>query len=112
MVLGKPTIGSAYSGNLEFMTEENSYLVKTERTRVGRDIGPYRADSWWGEPDVQDAARILRQVLEASEPRVAKPVDLIPHRVYRAHVAPLMNEPGEAGTADGKVASIASFSRS
>ncbi len=111
MVLGKPTIGSAYSGNLDFMNDENAYLVKTERKRLGRDIGPYRADSWWGEPDLEDAARLLREVREAKEPRVSKPVELIPHRVYRSYVAPLMNEPGEAAADDGKVTPISSFSR-
>ena len=35
MALGKPAIATAYSGNLEFMTAENSYLCPAPRCEVG-----------------------------------------------------------------------------
>lgn len=62
MALGKPTIATAYSGNLEFMTAENSYLCPGERCTVGAEREPYPATSHWSEPDVEAAAVLLRHV--------------------------------------------------
>ena len=65
MVLGKPVIATAYSGNLDFMTEENSFLVPYSWTEVPRGAGPYPAGARWAEPDsgggcVTDARRRRR----------------------------------------------------
>jgi glycosyltransferase involved in cell wall biosynthesis len=62
MALGKPAIATAYSGNLEFMTEENSYLCPAQRSEVGPECEPYPASSHWSEPDLETAARLLRHV--------------------------------------------------
>jgi glycosyltransferase involved in cell wall biosynthesis len=62
MALGKPTIATAYSGNLEFMTAENSYLCPARRSPVGPDREPYPADSHWSEPDIEVTANVLRGV--------------------------------------------------
>lgn len=67
MALGKPTIATNYSGNLDFMTAENSYLCRATRVRVGPEREPYPADSFWGEPDLDHAARLLRQVYDNPE---------------------------------------------
>jgi glycosyltransferase involved in cell wall biosynthesis len=64
MALGKPVIGTAFSGTTDFMTDENSYLVPYEMTRVGADCEIYPAEGTWAEPDVQEAARLMRRVLE------------------------------------------------
>ncbi len=64
MLLGKPTIATAYSGNLDFMTAENSYLVKFEPTRIEDDISPYPKGCVWAEPSVTDAARQMRRVFD------------------------------------------------
>ncbi|HEY5243094.1 MAG TPA: glycosyltransferase, partial [Polyangiaceae bacterium] len=62
MAMGLPTIATGWSGNLEFMNEENSYLVDYELT-------PAPEDSWlrgqrWAEPSVKDLRRIMRSVYE------------------------------------------------
>jgi hypothetical protein len=62
MALGKPAIATAYSGNLEFMTDENSYLCPAERSEVGSEREPYPPSSHWSEPDLETAARLLRHV--------------------------------------------------
>lgn len=67
MALGKPAIATAYSGNLEFMTEENSYLCPAERSKVGPERAPYPASSHWSEPDLATAARLLRHVYTNQE---------------------------------------------
>src|SRR5439155_13148068 len=62
MALGKPTIATAYSGNLEFMTKENSYLCPYQLCPVGPEREPYPAASRWAEPDTRAAAELLRHV--------------------------------------------------
>ncbi len=64
MALGKPAIATGYSGNLEFMTPTNSYLVDYALTRVGPNAEMYPADGTWAEPDVDHAAALMRQVWE------------------------------------------------
>jgi glycosyltransferase involved in cell wall biosynthesis len=64
MAVGKPVIGTAYSGNVDFMTEANSYLVDYELTRVGADCEIYPADGEWAEPSVEHAAELMRHVYE------------------------------------------------
>jgi glycosyltransferase involved in cell wall biosynthesis len=72
MVLGRPTIATAYSGNLEFMTEENSYLCPAQRSEVGPERAPYPAFSHWAEPDLEVAAQLLRHVYTNQEEARAK----------------------------------------
>ncbi|HEV7510191.1 MAG TPA: glycosyltransferase, partial [Candidatus Acidoferrum sp.] len=67
MALGRPTIATGYSGNLEFMTTANSYLVAARRAGVGPEREPYPADTYWAEPDLEAAAKLLRQVYECPE---------------------------------------------
>jgi glycosyltransferase involved in cell wall biosynthesis len=67
MALGKPTIATAYSGNLDFMTAENSYLCPARRGEVGPEREPYPAESHWSEPDAVAAADLLRYVYEHQE---------------------------------------------
>lgn len=64
MALGKPVIATGYSGNLEFMSDENSFLVKWHPTIVGGDSNIYPATGRWAEPDLDDAARLMRHVFE------------------------------------------------
>ncbi|CAA9526840.1 MAG: hypothetical protein AVDCRST_MAG79-580, partial [uncultured Thermoleophilia bacterium] len=64
MALGKPAIATAYSGNLDFMTQRNSYLVEYEMTRVGPQGEHYPADGTWADPDLGHAAALMRRVVE------------------------------------------------
>ena len=57
-------IATAYSGNLDFMTESNSLLVDYTLVPIGSDAAPYPADGEWAEPDVEHAARLMRQVFD------------------------------------------------
>jgi len=64
MAIGKPVIGTGYSGNVDFMTPENSYLVDYEISRVGPDCEIYPADGEWAEPSIEHAAELMRRVVE------------------------------------------------
>jgi hypothetical protein len=64
MYMGRPVIATGYSGNLEFMSEHNSYLVGHGMTSVGIEAEPYYpADGMWAEPDLDGAARAMRDVM-------------------------------------------------
>ncbi len=64
MYLDKPVIATGYSGNLDFMNERNSFLVDHRLVEIGQDAAPYPAAGRWAEPDVEDAARLMREVFE------------------------------------------------
>lgn len=70
MALGKPVIATGYSGNLEFMNPDNSLLVAYRLVELAKDYGPatmpafYEKGSVWAEPDVEDAARLMRWVCD------------------------------------------------
>jgi len=64
MLLGKPVIGTRYSGNVDFMDDTNSLLVDFRLVQLGRTIPPYDADTYWAEPSVDHAAQLMRRVYE------------------------------------------------
>jgi SAM-dependent methyltransferase len=64
MAFGKPAIATGYSGNLAFMDEDSSYLVPYSLTSLDRAVGPYPAGTVWADPDLDEAARLLREVFD------------------------------------------------
>ena len=67
MKFRKPVLATAYSGNMDFMTPTNSFLVRYGLVELDRDYGPYRRGSVWAEPDVSHAADLMRYVYEKRE---------------------------------------------
>jgi hypothetical protein len=67
MALEKPVIATAYSGNLEFMTPDNSYLVNYVAGSVPAGCDPYPAGSVWAEPDLDEAATCMQRVYRSPE---------------------------------------------
>jgi glycosyltransferase involved in cell wall biosynthesis len=67
MAAGLPTIGTRWSGNLEFMNDENSYLIDCEVADVPEgdtsELRLYRGHKW-AEPSVEHLRRLMRQVFE------------------------------------------------
>jgi len=64
MYLGKPVIATGWSGNMDFMSERNSYLVNYRLITIDVDHGPYQKGQTWAEPDTEHAASLMRRVLE------------------------------------------------
>ena len=60
MALGIPVIASRYSGNLDFMTDDNSWLIKGDIIPVLRGDYAFYQDQEWFEPNVADAAYALQ----------------------------------------------------
>ena len=64
MALGKPVIATAYSGNLDFMSADTAYLVGWSEGAVPAGCSPYPQGATWAEPDLDEAARLMRYVRE------------------------------------------------
>jgi glycosyltransferase involved in cell wall biosynthesis len=62
MAMGKAVVGTGYSGNLEFMTPETSRLVRFARVPAPAGAYMYADDGVWAEPDLDDAASIMREL--------------------------------------------------
>jgi glycosyltransferase involved in cell wall biosynthesis len=71
MAMGKPTIGTRWGGNLEFMTEENAFLIDIDGLRQvdGEQVAdnPLYHGQRWAEPSLQKTAALLRYVFEHPE---------------------------------------------
>jgi glycosyltransferase involved in cell wall biosynthesis len=61
MLLGKPTIGTRFGGNTEFMSDDNSYLVECSLVPVGA-ILPGTCFGYWAEPSLASYRKTLREV--------------------------------------------------
>ncbi len=64
MLLEKPAIATRYSGNLQFMNDGNSFLCGYNLRPVGGDCSPYPADANWADPNVSEAAQLMRLVYQ------------------------------------------------
>jgi glycosyltransferase involved in cell wall biosynthesis len=73
MAMGLPTVGARYGGNLDFMTDEDCWLVDGELVPVESHSEVlnenYRGQRWF-EADVDELADALRQI--ASDPTAAR----------------------------------------
>ncbi|WP_251555321.1 glycosyltransferase family 4 protein [Neobacillus muris] len=64
MFLGKPVIATKWSGNMDFMNEENACLVDFTLQKIGERYGPYAADQLWAEPNIDQAALFMKRITE------------------------------------------------
>ncbi len=67
MYLEKPVIATKYSGNMDFMNDENSFLIKYKMTEIEKDIGLYKKGNRWADPDVKHAAELMDFVYSERE---------------------------------------------
>jgi glycosyltransferase involved in cell wall biosynthesis len=70
MYLGKPVIVTAYSGNMDFTNNRNSFLVDFNLTEIEKNIGPYKKGYVWAEPDIGHAASFMFKVYQDREESV------------------------------------------
>ncbi|MGH9343927.1 MAG: glycosyltransferase, partial [Terriglobia bacterium] len=61
MLFGIPVIATAYSGNLEFMNEANSFLVKARETYIAESdcFGKFDHAMRWAEPDHEELRKAI-----------------------------------------------------
>jgi glycosyltransferase involved in cell wall biosynthesis len=67
MLLGKPVVATAFSGNLEFTKEDNSLLVKHSLVSLTGDDYPYGEGQVWADPDAESAAAQMKRILANNE---------------------------------------------
>lgn len=67
MLLGKPVIATAYSGNIEFMNINNSFPVKYSLIEIKENHGPYKKGNVWADPDISHAAELMRYVFQHTD---------------------------------------------
>ena len=65
-------IATRYSGNLEFMSDENSYLVRHRLVPVPESWWAHEHGAEWAEPDIEAAAAAMRRVWEHPGAALAK----------------------------------------
>jgi hypothetical protein len=69
MSLGTVVLGTGWSGNMDFMTPENSMVVDYSEAQVRSEHEAYSPESigggqYWAEPDIHDAATRLRRLYD------------------------------------------------
>jgi glycosyltransferase involved in cell wall biosynthesis len=62
LALGKPAAATDYSGTRDYLTVETGFPIAFRTQALKRPVGPYAAGAIWAEPDVEDAARALREI--------------------------------------------------
>ncbi|MCM2458017.1 glycosyltransferase [Rhizobium sp. CG4] len=60
MAIGVPVIATGYSGNLDFMTQDNSWLISGQNCKLVPGDYPFYKGQEWMEPDIDEAAGALR----------------------------------------------------
>jgi hypothetical protein len=61
MLSGNIVIATNYSGNLDFMNSENSFLVDCNLVSVDKGAYPYHEGQWWADPITESAVNALRE---------------------------------------------------
>ena len=67
MAMGIPVISTDYSGTAEFLDPVNCWPVPYEIVEVGSDAAPYPSGARWAEPDLDAAAKAMREVADDPE---------------------------------------------
>lgn len=64
MAWGKPVISTRYGGPTQFLNDDNSLLVGWTRGFIPEDMGPYEKGRRWAEPDLDEAAELMRRLID------------------------------------------------
>lgn len=70
MRLGKPVVATGYSGNMDYMSDDNSFLVPYSMKPLSEGDYPFWRGQYWAEPDIDVAAEMLRSLVK--DPRLAE----------------------------------------
>jgi hypothetical protein len=63
MLLGRLALATGWSGNVDFMTQDNSLLVRHDLVKLKRNAYPHWKGQSWAEPDLDHAVALLSPVL-------------------------------------------------
>jgi glycosyltransferase involved in cell wall biosynthesis len=86
MSLGKPAILTNWSGNVDYMTDDNCIAIDYELVKLDRDFGPYKAGQHWAEPDLDQAAHCMKRIV--AEPELARNIGPKGQETIRSQFSP------------------------
>jgi len=64
MAKGKPVIATHWSGNVDFMDENNSFPVRFDLVPIEESQGPYSAGQTWAEPNLDHAVSQMEKIVD------------------------------------------------
>jgi glycosyltransferase involved in cell wall biosynthesis len=64
MWLGTPVVATRYSGNLDFMSDDDSLLIDYDLVNVEHGEGVYPPSAQWAAPDLDHAAAAMRRIAD------------------------------------------------
>ena len=62
--LGLDVIATDYGGNTDFCEGALSHPIRYQEVPIPRGAYPYADGHYWGEPDLEHAAKLMQQVAE------------------------------------------------
>lgn len=62
MAMGKSVIATNWSGNIDFMNNDNSFLVDYDLIQINKSFGPYKEGNVWAEPNIEQATKKIKEV--------------------------------------------------
>ncbi|PYS72851.1 MAG: glycosyl transferase family 1 [Acidobacteria bacterium] len=86
MSLGKPVIVTNWSGNVDYMTSENSVGINYKLVELDQNYGPYEAGQHWAEPDIDQAADWMKKL--AADPDLSERIGRLGQRTINADYSP------------------------
>jgi glycosyltransferase involved in cell wall biosynthesis len=64
MLMRRPVVGTNYSGNTGFLSDETGFTVAFDMVAVLPGEYPFYEGQFWAEPDQADAVRLMRLVID------------------------------------------------
>lgn len=95
MALGKPAVGTDYSGNRDFLTAERGYPVPFRMRPIRDGEYPHAGGQSWAEPDPEAAASAFRAVFDDPGERARRAQagrDFVARAFGRPHVGRLAGD--------------------
>ena len=83
MFFKRPVLATAYSGNLDFMSADCSFLLDYRLVPVPDGAYPHAAGQVWAEPDVRQAAEIMVRLVD--DPDLGRALGEAASRHIRTH---------------------------
>ncbi|MDP3856089.1 glycosyltransferase family 4 protein [Phenylobacterium sp.] len=83
MVMGRAAVATGYSGNLDYMTPQNSRLVDYELIPVAKGAYLFGEDQVWADASVDHAVRLLAELVD--DPAEARALGARARRHIRTH---------------------------
>jgi hypothetical protein len=76
MLLKTPVVVTRFSGNMDFTTQKNSFLINFRKKGLGPDDYIFPNGNHWAEPDLRHAAKVLKSILKMDKNKLEKKTDL------------------------------------